>query len=307
MSRYGTATTVRIEQRQRRDLRPVGNGWRFFPNSGPTADGPEFRSFLEALQWRELQSRRRAAKPLTAPICPPLYTRTGAPGELTLNEIPTIVYSADPPGPRGLIYSARRARITEMLTLHGFRNFRFHLGRTLRGPDGCDLPYCAAHCRDHAQFCRDNPPPLLLLEDDAEPAFLPTHFTPPPDADRLHIGGDCHGVDLARLLAWKQSRPWRRHKGYLWRAYNRDWFRQAGMLAYHAVLYLSDRIMAAIAEYLPRKTGAVDAVVSELDGSFNVYAPTRSWWWQNDGHNGAWSYDFVPPELRPRNYPPFPP
>lgn len=307
MTRYAPATAVRHSQAQFSDLRPCGSQWRFFPNGGSTPLGPPFGSLIEALQWPELAERRKIQKPLDAPFAPLILNRRGVTGELALADIPTIIYSADPPGPRGLLYARRRDRMSLLMAHLGIKTWRFHLGRTLRGPDGCTLPYCAAHCADHAQFCRENDPPLLLFEDDAEPAFPCSHLVPPTGADRLHIGADRHGVSLSRLLALKQRKDWRRHKGVLWRPCNRDWYWIAGSLAYHCVLYLTKRCMTAIADYMPGKTGAVDAVVSELDGRFNVAAPVRCWFWQNDGHNGAWSYDYCPRDLRPRDYPPFPP
>lgn len=314
MSHYSDRTAVRISQKQRQDLRPTASGWRFFPNGGLSSLGPPFSTFLEALQWSELADRRRVWKPKDSTFCPLLNSRTGAAGELELAAIPTIVYTAGLGSRRDEEYIARRARLTRILTAYGFQDWRFHYGKTPAELAESDpnqyhgtLAYCAAHCRDHAQFLREHNPPLLVMEDDAEPAWPRSHFVPPAGAARLHIGGDWHGVDLARLLARKNRKDWRRHGRYLWRPYNADWFWEAGMLAFHAVLWLDKTAMLAAADYLQRKTGAVDAVVSELDWKFPAAAPTRCWFWQNDGHNGAWSFDFVPPELRPRGLPKFPP
>ena len=301
------APVLRASQRQRRDIRFQNGCWRFFPYSANEPAGPEFPTLLDALAWSGLSRARDFSKPNDAPFPPLVAPLTRRPGELELRKIPTIVCTADPPGPRAAIYAARRDRIRRQLDGYGFNNWRFLCGPTWQ----FDLPDhvrdCSPHCTLHSRICAENDPPLLVLEDDAEPAWLPTHFLPPPDADRLHLGGDSHGVDLSRLLALKSGGVWRRHVGYRWQPYSRDWFREAGMLAFHAVLYLSRGIMAKIAEYLRGKTGAVDAVVSELDSQFRVYSPTRCWWWQNDGHNGPWSYDFVPRDLRDPNYPRKPP
>ena len=295
MSNYSPKTTVRISQRQRNDLRPSPAGWHFFPRGGPVAAGPLFETLLDALAWPELADRRRFAKPLDGPWAPLIDSKTGRPGELDLRAVRTIVYTPEPGGPREVIYAARRERMTSILNAFGFSNWRFHYG------SHC-VPYCARHCADHAQFCRVYDPPLFVMEDDAEPAWPCSHLVPPVGADRLHIGGDTHGVELARLLASKTRPDWRRNIGYLWRPYDRDWFWEAGMLAYHAVLYLTRRVMDAVADYVPQRTGAIDASVAELDCRFNVACPTRCWWWQNDGHNGEWSFDFCPPELQPRGY-----
>jgi hypothetical protein len=296
MSRYAPSTKVRISQRQHYDLRPTPQGWRFFPQGGPRPDGPSFASLIEALQWEKLADRRRFFKPPYMSLAPLLQTRTGAPREICLTDIPTIVYTPAIGGPREHIYSYRRTRIAAMMHLYGFKRWWFHYGLNA-------APYCKHHCADHARFCRENDPPLMVMEDDAEPAWPCSHFVPPPDADRLHIGGDNHGISLARLLAIKKDPTWRRHRGYLWKPYNHDWFRQVGMLAYHAVIYLTRRIMDRIADYIPTREGAIDASVAELDHEFNIYAPTRCWWFQNDGHNGQWSFDFAPPELRAKNHP----
>jgi hypothetical protein len=213
-----------------------------------------------------------------------------------MRHVRTIVFTADPPGPKKAEYNSRRRRLSEIFTDYGYTNWRFHFGEP-------SIPYCKFHCRDHAATCLRYDPPLMVMEDDAEPLWPGSHLVPPTDADRLHIGGDTHGVDLARLLAVKQSMAWRRHRGYVWKPCNRDWFRMAGMLAYHASLYLTRHAMDRIAAYIPTRTGAIDACVAELDGELNVYAPTRCWWWQNDGHNGEWSRDFVPPTLATRRPP----
>lgn len=314
MTRYAAATRTRISQRQHADLRPTPTGWRFFPPGSLSPSGPSFTTLLSALQWSELADRRRIMKAKDAPLMPLLNTRTGLPGEIELAGVRTIVYTAGIGSRNDAEYIARRARIARMMTAYGMRDWRFHYGKTPAELSEIDpanyhgtLAYCAAHCADHARFCRENSPPLLVMEDDAEPAWPCSHFVPPPGADRLHIGGDTHGVDLARKLAWRKHPNWRRHGGYLWRPYNRDWFEEAAMLAYHAVLYLTQHAMDTVAAYLPRKSGAVDAVVSELDGRLTVYAAGRCWWWQNDGHNGAWSYDFAPPALRDPRQPKSPP
>ncbi|HUD75924.1 MAG TPA: hypothetical protein VMQ76_12705 [Terracidiphilus sp.] len=282
-------------------------GWRFFPFGGPTPEGPLFPDLLAALQWPQLAAARVLHKPLDGPVASLLQTRRGVAGELELASIRTIVYSADPPGPKGEVYGRRRERISNILNGFGFRDWRFHIGETLPPSVDRKTCYCSLHCRDHRQFCIDNDPPLLVLEDDAEPAWVPSHFVPPAGADRLHIGGDWHGVDLARLLGNKTRKDWRREHGYLWRPYDKEWFWECGMLAYHACLYLTRRMMDAVADYLPGKTGAVDAVVCELDHRFNVAAPRRCWFWQNDGHNGDWSFQFTPRDLRGADWCTIPP
>jgi len=298
LSHYSPATQIRISQRQRNDLRPTPEGWRFFPFAGDVPAGPTWPTLQGALAWDELAARRRFYKPAGSPIAPPIRSATGRAGELVLNEIPTVIFSADPPGPRAAIYEARRARMNEIMRIHNFKAWRFHIGATLRTDLPPDQRDCSPHCREHAELLNRSEPPLLVLEDDAEPAWVPTHFVPPANADRLHIGGDTHGVDLGRKLAWLAGKHWQRHKGYLWRPHSRDWFWEAGMLAWHAVLWLNGDAMRLAASYLRLKTGAVDAVCCELDGQLNVACPTRCWFWQNDGHNGSWSFDFVPPGLR---------
>ena len=291
VTNYAASTRVRISQKQRSDLRPCGQVWRFFPFGGAVPAGPDFPTLADALTWPELTARRAFAKPFDAPVAPLVPSRTGRPGELSLIDLPTIVNTPDPNGQKGERYRPRRERMIRVLTELGFTNWRFNYGAT-------SIPYCASHCADQARLLRTMEPPWLFLEDDAEPAWPPSHFVPPIGATRLHIGGDWHGVDLARKLAWRTRRNWRRENGYLWVPYDRDWFFQAGMLAFHAIVWLNRQSAAATADYIEQKQGAVDAVVSELDGRFPAACPTRCWFWQNDGHNGQWSFNFAPPDIR---------
>lgn len=298
MSRYAAATKIRISQRQQGDLVATPAGWRH-------KSGKLFPTLLDAFQWPGLADGRRVHTAHDQPWMPLLETRTGAAGEIDMRTVRTIVYTVDPDGAKKAAYASRRERLAKILTAYGYTNWRFHFGRTIerfRADHGLaadvPLPYCAPHCEDHATFCREYDPPLMVMEDDAEPLWPGSHLVSPPDADRLHIGGDTHGVSLARLLAVKSAKTWRRHRGYLWQPYNRDWFRQGGMLAYHAVLYLTRHCMDTIAQYVAKRSGAVDASVAELDWKLVAYAPTRCWWWQNDGHNGEWSRNFAPPCLK---------
>jgi hypothetical protein len=173
---------------------------------------------------------------------------------------------------------------------YGVRRWEFVFGRNVQ-------PYCATHCADHAAICRRYDPPLLVMEDDAEPLHVRAWIEPPAGCDRIHLGGNRDGIRLARVLGYKARHDWRAHRGFLWRPYNADWFWECGMLAYHACLYLTRRIMDRIAEYVPLRTGAIDASVAELDAYYNVAAPTSCWWWQNDGRNGECTRDFVPTPL----------
>jgi hypothetical protein len=299
MPRYAKANLLRISQRRHTDLRPVAGQWRFFPNGGSEPDGPVFASLLEALAWPDLARRRLRYTPLDQPFRPILDTRTGRPGEIDLRAVRTLIYTAAATGIRGKIFEARRERQTKIMAAYGFSNWQFVYGSSC-------VPYCARHCADHARFCRENEPPLLVMEDDAEPDQVGTHLVPPIGADRLHIGGNRDGIELGRILATKARPDWRRYRGFVWRYADADWFWQAGMLAYHASLYLTRRVMDAIADYVPRRTGAIDASVAELDYRFNVASPRRVWWWQNDDHNGDCTSWFVPPELRPMHSQPYP-
>lgn len=298
MSRYSPKTRVRISQRQNPDLQPVGNEWAH-------TCGRTFPDLLAALAWPGLAAARIRHISAEAPFAPLIASRTGAPGEIDLRNVRTIIYTADPPGERRPIYAARRDRLTRILTAYGYTNWSFHFGASGKyhtGGSETNLPstpsYCAAHCRDHARFCLENNPPLCVMEDDAEPDRPRSHIVPPPDADRLHLGADYHGVALARQIACHHSRGWKHWRGILWKYHNRDWYREAGSLAYHCVLYLSRRIMDRIANYVCNRTGAIDASVAELDGEYQVYAPTTCWWWQNDDHNGNCAAEAIPPLLR---------
>jgi hypothetical protein len=291
---------VRISQRQHADLHPVDGHWE-------DSDGQQFPDLLAALAWPGLAKSRIRHAAADSPFAPIRNTYTGRAGEIDMRTTKTIIYTADPPGERRPIYQARRDRLTRILTAYGYTDWRFHfgdIGKYHTGGTETDLPstpaYCSAHCRDHARFCLENDPPLCVMEDDAEPDQPGTHLVPPPDADRLHIGACYHGVALARRIAWHYERGWRHHKGVLWKYAGPEWYREAGSLAYHCVLYLKKPVMRSIAEYVQKRTGAIDASVAELDGRFKVYAPTRCWWWQNDDHNGNCATEAIPPELRIR-------
>lgn len=284
MSRYSTNTRVRISQKQHTDLVADGSTWWH-------KAGYAFPDLLAALQWHGLAASRRKYTPHDQPFCPLLDTRTGAPGEVELAAVRTFVYTAAATGLRGEVYESRRRRMAAILTAYGVQHWSFVWGSSC-------IPYCARHCADHARLMREHDPPILVFEDDAEPAFAGSHLVPPPEAKRLHIGGNRDGISLGRLLALKSGEDWRHYRGFVYKPCNRNWFRQAGMLATHCNLYLDKPTMLEIAEYIVSRSGAIDASIAELDWKIPAFAPTRCWWWQNDGHNGECTSEFVPPELR---------
>ena len=282
---------MRLSQRQWNDLKVVDGHWRYWPTGTPHPVGPSFPSMLDALAWPELPRLRAGYREEHDPIPPVRQTRTGAPGEICLADIPVIVYTVDPPDNRKAIYESRRRRLGRVLRTYGYQSISWQFG-------SATIPYCARHCADHAANLVRMDAPLIELEDDAEPLYPVTHITPPAGADMVMIGCDRNGLDLARRLGHKVRKDWRRHKGFLWRFAKPGWFWTCGNLSYHGILYLSKPMMLDLAQYIVKRTGAIDASVAERHAFWSVCAPTRGLWYQNDGHNGPCTRDYCPKALR---------
>lgn len=262
---------TRTSQRQWNDLRQVGDAWRYWPEGDFAPSGPVFSTLIEALHWPDLPALRAARLRETFGVPKILEYQPALAGRLYLPAIHTIVYTT-----RWAI--ARQRRIIQILEAFRFSNWSFFFAEKTT-PYWRDIP---SH---HAAFLRENDPPLLILEDDAEVLQFEASLDIPPGTEIAYLGGGRSGDKIGRIetkRAWPQSRP---AFGYRYWDESEAWMRIGGMWFSHAILYLEHAVMLDVAARLSASDHAIDTTLARHQWRWNVQCRKIPSFWQNDGHH----------------------
>jgi len=204
---------------------------------------------------------------------------------LFLPGVPTVVYTTSAPVGRGPSREWRRKRIRTALNTFGFREWQFFSGAS------CD-PYWKQIPLDWAAILREREPPLLILEDDAEPRAFRANLELPACAEIAYLGGFRGGESRGTKNAIAAGLAVRRKFSYSYSEIDSCWFRVFGMWGSHAVLWLSRAAMIEFAELLETLGRPVDSVFAQ-EQYRRVFACVKMpLFFQNDGHHirDTWQY-----------------
>jgi hypothetical protein len=184
--------------------------------------------------------------------------------KIDLREIPVVWINLD---------SAKKNAedMERRLSEHGFKNTHRKSACVIAPPP--DTPKELAHYRGCGQSHidildnKEYSTPLLILEDDAE---FTQDFNPvidiPDDTDGIYLGIS-HGNQF-----------------YKTKRFNQDYLKIGGILATHAILYVSERykeIMSSVAKsFIYQYNRPWDLGSASLQGHLNVYTPNRPFFYQ---------------------------
>lgn len=187
---------------------------------------------------------------------------------IDLRDFPVVVTS-------GRRFADRRARISAMLQREGFTEPSFYLAELDSGSRCC----YASITLNHLVAIASQPPPFILLEDDASPTQW---FTPrleiPENADAIWLGITHYG-----MAKGKPSAGAARLTG------ERTIPRAKNMLGTHAILFLSNAFTAAVRDrlfLLLRQTPGTphDRILAAMQEDWIIHAPNPPLFFQDDGH-----------------------
>jgi hypothetical protein len=215
-----------------------------------------------------------------------LYRDPGPrPGHLYLPGVKTVVYTVDGRCRRGGLHVQRQRRVAQYLTKFGFASWSFFFGRKADPSWKSSEGYAAAIVRDWAKLLRENDPPFLILEDDAEPVDFAANLLVAPDCQIAMLGGgrggDRRGTDNAVADG---LRPIMRYR-YSYLPFDEHWFRVFGMWYTHAYLFLCKRAVIDLALCCESAGGAIDTITAREQWRWQVHCRRKPMFWQNDGHH----------------------
>jgi len=171
----------------------------------------------------------------------------------------------------------------ERLDKHGFKKTYRKSACVIPPPPGTprEIAHYVGCGKSHLDILenKDYSTPLLILEDDAE---FSKNFTPiidiPDDSDGIYLGVSSGNVY------------------YKTKRHNPDYLRISGILATHAILYVTEtyrNAMAAVYNYCinvikrPWDMGA-----SALQSQYKVYTPNKPFFYQSDNRESANKWQF---------------
>jgi hypothetical protein len=190
---------------------------------------------------------------------------------IDLREIPVVWINLD---------SATKNAVAmqDRLNKHGFKNTYRKSARILPAPEGT-IPSNAHYvgcAQSHIDILDDTQysTPLLILEDDAE---FSDSFNPiidiPDDSDGIYLGVSSG------------------NRGYQTKKHNENYMRIGGILATHAILYITPEFrqhMSAIAKHCIHSIKQPwDVGASSLQFYKRVYTPNKPYFYQSDNRESA--------------------
>lgn len=273
--RYGVKATYEHACRVRRNIAGELDRATFlgYSDAGMT---PEFMAEVES---RFPEPSRFEAD---VPIVPAMIGRR----RLHLPDVKTVVYTTDRPSGR-----ARQPRIAAMLDGMGFRDWSFFRGRIGR-------PYWKMIRPEYAALLRDNEPPFLILEDDIAVYDYSPWVDSPPQATVVYLGGGgaWRGGKMIREAQQRLPHvPIRRVRNIGLADIDADWVRPFGMFSTHAILYLDEATMLAMADTIERDTVQVDVIFGKNQWRWNCALLRSPMWFQQDGHNDRGTIEYCLP------------
>jgi len=178
---------------------------------------------------------------------------------------------------------------------HGFKNTYRKSARVIPAPPGTiqSNAHYVGCAQSHIDILDDKnySMPLLILEDDAE---FSTNYNPileiPDDSDGIYLG-----VSKGNVY-------------YKTKKYTSDYLRIGGILATHAILYVTQNYrdtMSNVAKYcIHNLQKPWDMGAASLQMQFKVYTPNNPYFYQSDNKESAnkWQF-FTDSALEDRNSP----
>ena len=190
---------------------------------------------------------------------------------IDLREIPVVWINLDS--------ATKNAEVMqERLNKHGFQKTYRKSARIIPAPEGT-IPSNAHYvgcAQSHIDILHDiqYPTPLLILEDDAEfsEAFNPI-INIPDDSDGIYLG-----VSTG-------------NRGYQTKKYNDEYMRIAGILATHAILYITPQyrleMMHAAIHCIEDLKQPWDIGAASVQFYKKVYTPNKPYFYQADNRDSA--------------------
>jgi hypothetical protein len=196
--------------------------------------------------------------------------------KIDLREIPVVWINLDS--------ATKNAEEMELkLKDKGFKNTYRKSARIIPAPPGtmASNSHYVGCAQSHVDILDDSQysTPLLILEDDAE---FSDSFNPiidvPEDSDGLYLG-----ISTG-------------NQGYQTKRYNQEYLRIGGILATHAILYVTENFkqnMSAVAKHcINNLQQPWDMGASVLQYHFRVYTPNKPMFYQSDNKESANKWQF---------------
>jgi hypothetical protein len=181
----------------------------------------------------------------------------------------------------------------ERLDKHGFKKTYKKSARVIPAPEGTikSNAHYVGCAQSHIDILDDTQyaTPLLILEDDAEfsDAFNPI-INIPDNSDGIYLGVSSG------------------NRGYQTKRYTPDYLRVGGILATHAILYVTSSYREHMSEIAKKCIHNFkqpwDIGAASLQFSKNVYTPNKPYFYQSDNRNSANKWQiFTDNSLEDRN------
>jgi hypothetical protein len=207
---------------------------------------------------------------------------------IDLREIPVVWINLDSA-------TKNAEEMEKRLKYHGFKNTYRKSARIIPAPPGTiqSNAHYVGCAQSHIDVLDDKnySTPLLILEDDAE---FSNNFNPiidvPNDSDCIYLGISTGNIN------------------YQTKKYNENYFKIGGILATHAILYITEHYreqMSNIAKYCIHKLKQpLDVGAASLQFDNKVYTPINPFFYQSDNRDSAnkWQH-FTDEKLLDKNSP----
>lgn len=129
--------------------------------------------------------------------------------------------------------------------------------------------------QSHIDILRSEESPVLVLEDDAKCVHFEKEIEVPDDVDAIYFGISHGNRNYTALPMDREGK----------------WTRIAGILATHAILYLSDRYKESVAnmaeDFVYNKCTPFDVGCADLQKYNKVITPRTPWFVQSDSSESA--------------------
>jgi hypothetical protein len=190
---------------------------------------------------------------------------------IDLREIPVVWINLDSA-------TKNAEQMEKKLKDYGFKNTYRKSARVIPAPPGTisSNAHYVGCAQSHIDILDDKnySTPLLILEDDAE---FSTNYNPilniPDDSDGIYLG-----VSSGNVF-------------YQTKKYNEDYMRIGGILATHAILYLTETYrnnMSNVAKYcIHNLQKPWDMGAASLQMQYRVYTPNKPYFYQSDDRESA--------------------
>ena len=210
------------------------------------------------------------------------------PGCLYLPGVRTYVYTTERSTSRQGITDHRQARVRQILTAFGFRDWQWYFGRVTPN-------YYSEIWKGHCEILRREDPPVLILEDDVEPRAFVANVQIPAGAQVACLGGGRIGRTEGIAAGRAAGIPFLRHGMYGYIPIDRDWMRTTGMWFTHALLWLDKAAMLQMCDLWEAAEDMIDNVTAKESWRFFWVTRRVPMFWQNDGHHYRDTYAYDPP------------